>query len=226
MFSLPAVGLAAALVATGPAQAAEVVFTDRAAFDAAAGPLTVIDFDEVDTSPEQFAYFETLTLSGVTFTSKAGEAYVMSPFYFQGIPYPDANTLMMFYAEPDIIEISFAPTRSFGFDFQHLSPPDRNPTGPFRIALSNGATFEAASPYSFALLEPMSFFGVISDTPFSSVTLSMPDFGAYNVTDNVRVGAAVVPEPGAWGLMILGFAACGGVLRRRYQIQIPAVYPV
>lgn len=35
------------------------------------------------------------------------------------------------------------------------------------------------------------------------------------LVDNVRVGAAVVPEPSTWAMMLLGFGGLGAVLRRR-----------
>jgi hypothetical protein len=33
--------------------------------------------------------------------------------------------------------------------------------------------------------------------------------------ENVSLGAAAVPEPATWGMMIMGFAGMGGVLRSR-----------
>lgn len=41
------------------------------------------------------------------------------------------------------------------------------------------------------------------------------------IVDNVSIGSAAVPEPGAWALMILGFGAAGGPLRRRV-LSFPA----
>lgn len=38
---------------------------------------------------------------------------------------------------------------------------------------------------------------------------------AYMTTDRVTVRVGSIPEPGAWALMILGFAGVGGALRRR-----------
>ena len=44
--------------------------------------------------------------------------------------------------------------------------------------------------------------------------------------DNLAVGGAVtsVPEPAAWGMMILGFALVGGVLRRRSSAKVRFAY--
>lgn len=46
----------------------------------------------------------------------------------------------------------------------------------------------------------------------------MADYGAnqtFNLTTSQAVSAAGVPEPATWALMILGFGAVGGAMRRR-----------
>jgi len=67
---------------------------------------------------------------------------------------------------------------------------------------------------------PTGFFGLISDTTFTSITLGSATTGQeiYKLT-NLVVGQSdipgAVPEPATWALMILGFGAVAGALRQR-----------
>ena len=251
----PARALAAALALAGAglsgpaARAADTIFTmhtavqsapagvtthdytdlafSRPAFAAAAGPHTLIDFNGVDTDPDQYVYYPTgFTLQGATFTPQRGSLYVTDPAWYGAYWWGEGRFLELDVDDPatnsglrNPLTISFAPTHAFAFEFQYLSYP-LNPEGKtFGVTLSTGDAFELATGNAFTRLSGLSFFGVISDQAFSSVTLDLPDFGAYNITDNFRIGApdpsAAIPEPAAWTLMLMGFAALGAALRRR-----------
>jgi hypothetical protein len=61
----------------------------------------------------------------------------------------------------------------------------------------------------------MSFFGVTSDTPFSTLSFTMSGNGAD--LDNLRPGTftpAALPEPASWAMMLFGFGLIGLVIRR------------
>lgn len=60
------------------------------------------------------------------------------------------------------------------------------------------------------------FGGLISTTAIGSVQFTC-DYNSDNACGiyDVQFGATAVPEPAAWGLMILGFAATGAALRRQ-----------
>jgi hypothetical protein len=65
-----------------------------------------------------------------------------------------------------------------------------------------------------------SFFGFISDTPFTEITFVRNPALAFGSTDafgmdNVVFGIGAVPEPSTWALMILGFAGVGFMAYRR-----------
>jgi hypothetical protein len=97
--------------------------------------------------------------------------------------------------------------------------------------------FTATAPLSNGLIANDDFagigtsgftFGLVVGTSYTLVTAgfdgsSQPiaDFGSYTNTitgpGTVTVTAAVVPEPGSYGLMALGLAAMGVAVRRRQQ---------
>lgn len=58
------------------------------------------------------------------------------------------------------------------------------------------------------------FIGLISSTPFTSVTFSAN--GSYNIPE-IEFGN--VPEPASWALMLAGFAGLGGLVRSRRSRQ-------
>lgn len=109
-----------------------------------------------------------------------------------------------------------APVTAFGFDFN-----DRDSTDRYGITLSTGETF--FNP-PFATLTGSGFFGLRSDTAFTSVTFALvgtpggilEPFGIDNVRSNA--GVAAVPEPASWAMMIAGFGMAGGALRRRGRL--------
>lgn len=214
-------------LAAAPAGVTVHTFTDllfsRPAFETAAGGTTLIDFNDVDTAPDDYVYYETgFTTGGAAFTPLDGELYVTDQNYYYGaVHYGEGKFLELQFGEPNQLQITFAPTHAFAFEFQYLSYP-LDPTGKtFGVTLSNGAAFQLTTPNSFSAMSGLSFFGVVSDQAFSSVILDLPDFGAYNLTDNYRIGApaAAVPEPASWALMIAGFAALGAALRRRGSVH-------
>lgn len=66
--------------------------------------------------------------------------------------------------------------------------------------------------------------GAFAD-PMISIDLSTPNAGAYSLIFSDGVGNAVgapggVPEPGAWALMLAGFAVAGARLRRRRGVSL------
>lgn len=72
--------------------------------------------------------------------------------------------------------------------------------------------------------------GVVSYTVGGGATVTGATFSSRGGNsfefDNLATGgvAAAVPEPAAWGMMILGFAVMGGVLRRRPSTKVRFAY--
>jgi hypothetical protein len=52
--------------------------------------------------------------------------------------------------------------------------------------------------------------------PISS-NIQTVDFSGSAYTDSIAIAAAPIPEPAAWGLLIVGFGSVGALLRRRRQ---------
>lgn len=102
---------------------------------------------------------------------------------------------------------------AFGFDYNDSDGSDR-----YGIVLSTGEAFDAPP---FARFTGSGFFGLRSNTAFTSVTFRLANTpGGILETfgiDNVRSGTnpAAVPEPSSWALMIAGFGLAGMGLRRR-----------
>jgi hypothetical protein len=106
-----------------------------------------------------------------------------------------------------------APVTAFAFDFNDRDGSDR-----YGITLSTGELFDAPP---FAVFTGAGFFGVRSDTAFTSVTFALANapggilesFGIDNVRTNA--GIAPVPEPASWAMMIGGLGLAGAAARRR-----------
>lgn len=66
------------------------------------------------------------------------------------------------------------------------------------------------------------FIGLSSVTAFDRITISYGTASLYAFIDDFRLGtpaaAGAVPEPATWAMMLLGFGAIGGSLRRRSKV--------
>jgi hypothetical protein len=109
--------------------------------------------------------------------------------------------------------------RAFGFDLAGFNN------------LSQSAVIINGQTYGFNQLFPRDgFFGVVSDTPFTTVELrttgfrGTDGFGVDNVTFSAT--AAAVPEPATWAMMIGGFGIVGGAMRsaRRRKPKVAVSY--
>jgi hypothetical protein len=61
------------------------------------------------------------------------------------------------------------------------------------------------------------FIGVVSDTPFSSVTFNSSIYTIPKV--EWSAGAGAVPEPATWVILLVGFAGLGAALRRARNLR-------
>ncbi len=68
------------------------------------------------------------------------------------------------------------------------------------------------------------YYGPTSNYPFgdpnAAASAYVNDIGSGSQYTNYAFAVAGVPEPAAWGLMILGFGVVGGAMRRRQRVSV------
>lgn len=195
-----------ACVLPGQVQAQVVnTYTDLPSWSAAAGPHSLEDFStaSLGTStsnfgPTAFTGFSLSSISngdfvGISNGPVGGGSTPPAPFNgqnFFGWGNGDGND------GPTTTFTFTQPVYALAFDWFNNDSTDS-----YRIVLNpTGDTF-TGPPFDFV---SQGFFGVVSDTPFTSATISVVGFGGFVDTegfDNVRVGLAAVPEPTTWALI-------------------------
>jgi hypothetical protein len=118
---------------------------------------------------------------------------------------------------PDVVTITLPSARTaFGVDFTTLFS---STTATF--TLSNGYSTSFADTATLGVTNGVTnfdFIGFISTTPFTTVTMSVPDGQSWVITsfDYDVTNANATPEPATWARLAVGFAALGYTgLRRR-----------
>lgn len=231
--------LSASIVAAGvlgatSATAATTVYSDAAAFTAATTGVTTNGFNTVAANSSVLLF-----PSGVTSYAQPGFAITQStnnafnsngntsPSTFYYYNWGTDGVVNSPYAGTMTVTFSTAVTAFaldlgvfYGAPFPY--PPGTVPGAattlygqPVQIGTSQG-NFSVGTSSTRSL----TFFGVTSDTAFTSFTIKglSGQAGASTVVDNLRFGTALVPavpEPASWGMMILGFGIVGGSVRYR-----------
>ncbi|PZN93222.1 MAG: hypothetical protein DCF31_13380 [Alphaproteobacteria bacterium] len=187
------------MTAAGAANAAVTTYNDGAAFAAALSGVVTEDFED-----------GTL-VSGLSFSSTVGN---ISGGLFNDRPVKNiAETTFFFAGGAD----------AFGGSF-NLDPGGRGQGLEFTLNLTGGGT-ELAGRIQY---ETPGFFGFTSTNRFDSVTWrGFDDINGSAETfnlDNAQFGnvSAAVPEPAAWGLMVVGFGLVGAGMRSRRQVAVAA----
>lgn len=192
--------LAALALAAAPqlSSAAVVTYFDQGAFEAAAGPTTLFDFNS--------------TPDG----SFDGTSYDVGPFTLEGDstgPFTDLQVT------GGLVQANVCSDCGTGFGYRIVFDAPITAFGArfFGASTSSGLTFTVDGAVSVG--GPTGndqFFGFVSDVAFTKIQVSGDD--EVHEFDDVRFRAGVVPEPGAWALMIAGFGLVGATLRRRASV--------
>ncbi|SIO58621.1 PEP-CTERM protein-sorting domain-containing protein [Singulisphaera sp. GP187] len=199
------------------ARAGLVVYNNRADFDAAVSGQTMIDF-ETSLGTDEFHYYGATTGSdfgGVTFTDPhgSGSLFLLKSSYYDTsgtTQYLNLNdngstTVTATFTNPN--------TYAFGADLGSLFNWGMTAQpGDIQVILSTGETIPTTIESDLAFSsKSLTFFGVVSDTAFSSVKFVDPSMGL--MIDNFAFESIQpVPEPSTLVLvstalpMGLGFA--------------------
>lgn len=224
--------VASAIAAAAPAYSA-TTYTSLAAFNAATTGVTTNNFEGAapETSTSLFASpSSTYAQPGFTMQQSAGNAFLSDPAGLSRFYYYDWGTgdvINTPYGQTMTITFNTAVTAFaldlgvfYGAPFPY--PPGTIPgaaTTLYGSAVSIG-TAQGSFLVNTATTRNFTFFGVTSDTAFTSFTITGAGstLGASTVFDNIRFGSAVsaaVPEPATWAMMIGGFGMVGGAMRYR-----------
>ncbi len=216
-------GLFLASACLKPARAIDIPFSDRATFTAATvpGSLRTADFEVappgtfLDVTPsfsEQGAIFAVSPGNVLTIADAGAENFGTgdSLLVGGGAVNPPPPPIFLDVSLPSNIT-------AVGFDFGPRSRVLSDFT--FTINGSPARTFVSAAT-------TRSFFGVASDTVFSSLriqsTVSQQFFVDQFSFGQSNLSVTAVPEPGTMTLMGLGLAGLIGAARRRKKAQEPA----
>ena len=197
---LNALLIAAAMgLAASPASAEVTTYEDfsGAAFAAAAGPTTLFDFN---TTPDG---------------SFDSASYDVGPFILTGGDTAGFGGMQVIGGHVDANVCGTATCgTTFGYSIDFAAPITAFAATFFGAATNSSLTFTVDGASFAGPIYNYSFFGFVSDTPFSRITISGEN--ELHQFDDVRfASAAAVPEPATWAMLIGGIGVTGGMLRRR-----------
>lgn len=205
---LPIFLATATLITAVPVSAALTVYTTRASFLAATGPVTTETFNgatieaSFQSSP---VVFGPLSVQG--YGDQLDRNFVdIPPYQFLGFDVDGTTNLNAFVTEGGGLVFTFAsPITAWGADF---------------AAFQNDVIRSTITAGGVTVTPPAqvgstgSFYGFISDVAFTTVTFAAVRNDGFSI-DNVSFGGGAVPEPASWAMLIAGFGLVGAMARRR-----------
>ena len=194
------------VVLTGSAAAVTLTFTDRSAFQAAAGNLATEGFN---------FNFGGAALNVGAFTVIGNPNLATFPATTSPEFVSEGSHALVFREVGDISIIFSTPITAVGFDINDINQ------SAFNYADNAGNSFSDIIPPIPTNTIGSSFFGVVSDTPFSTVVLSTSFGSEFFLAglDNLQYSTPQIPLPGSVWMMLAGLggllAAAGHARQRR-----------
>ncbi len=210
--------LGVSALATVQAQAAPILFTNKANFlSSMSGILMIEDFESVTTVNTALA---TLTRSTATYRGFAGvpfpNVFVSAAGFtnFGAGNNPTTSKILTANGDEDFTGTLATPATALGFDVY------LNDAGPATVTFFNGTSvlgsivFPASAPnFGFAGITDI---GPITSFRFTSVGGGLiANTGVDNLFAAPLNDTGAVPEPATWATMLAGFAAMSAALRRK-----------
>ena len=205
-------------------EASVVTFTDRAAWTAAAGGVSTIDFNGLAADSGFAEVTPQVVLGGLTFGREgATRLFEVEGLFPELYDWGSEGVLAGGDSPSTMLKVSLpGGTTAWGSDlmgfYRNLAFDSEDPTSqPYlfplsvHIVLGDGTSFDVATQ-DYA---GRTFFGFVSDAPLGFIELSssplsggtLPQDNAL-ILDNVAYGAGnPVPEPGTLALLLAGLAA-------------------
>lgn len=210
--------VALALTGASAAEAAQTVYNNRSAFEAATTGSVVDTFG--NSAGSTYVGAAPYVRSGYQITASDAYLFNTNPS-FTSYYYDWGTGNVMTFKQNGTVTFTFdTPVTAFGIDLGTFYQSYPQPTQyAYSVAVGTpGGTFNVNT----AATQTLTFFGVTSTSGISSITLTGGSAN-FTVFDNVTLasGPTGVPEPAAWALMIMGFGIIGtGVRARRSSTKL------
>ena len=192
------------LIAAAPATAQVVTYTSQVAFDAAT--INMVDYG-IQTPDGGYGPTAGSYADGPFTITSSDLQYVLNDGGYGDNNYLD--NLQTIGGGPYVSVAISGDHHAVGFDI-----------GAFYATGTVNVTINGIGGYSFTATSApdWGFFGITSDSAITSVSFTTLSFGeidmlGFHAGDVAQSGT--VPEPASWALMLAGFGAVGGFLRRR-----------